>query len=238
MPQEFQIHPDTTLMVDRSRIVGGKITTREIIRDHANGEGRTTETKVLVQIADEAERAKAENIRSRAYTAIRQRTTYTIIGHLAPRDRVSEIMRVLSEISEEASAFNAIARTCQVEIGLLPIDIAVSLGPEAVRAIADHVRTELEAMRNQLRAGDAKGAQNTLIRTRNLQDLAVGVQADSIRFAVEEAGDRLSELKKRIKASESTESAGRSLDLAMIESGIDLFTYRPMSQANGHATGV
>lgn len=228
----MELNPKTVLLIPLSRIRGGKRTQRTKVDAGAvgaKGEGAFVETKVKVTIENVEERETAEALLKQAVHVIRRASTLTLIGYLTPQERLPEIEADLNELRERVALFNANAKTCQISIGCMPIEISVALGPEAARALADHVREELTRLRDQLRAGDATGARNTLLRTKNLHTLSVGVQADSIRFAIQEGHERLSDLKRAIKGSggvsEAPESAGRSLDLGMIESGIEMFIY-------------
>lgn len=230
MANEFAIHPETTLLVHEIRVIGGKHVERELISDEIEGRKRATEAKITVTIENTEERAMAETLRARIHGIIRRYTSNTIIGQLCPRQRVAEVKREIEERAmADVRAFNLEATTCRIDVNLLPIEISIALGPEAVRHIADHVRRKLEDIRDTLRSGDAKGAQSKLIDIKRLHELATGVQSESIHFAIEEATNRVIELKRAIKGSksgsESPESAGRSLNLEMIESAIGMFTY-------------
>jgi len=241
MADQLTIHPETTLVVDRCRVIGGKESTTEGIRDERIGEARETERKTIVRIEDVEERETAERISALAKGIIRRYTTSTLIGSLAPRDRVAELERELGPVHAQASAFNGRAHYSRVEVGILPIPIAVALDAECARALADHVRVSLEKLRDLLRSGELSGARNLLrpYGIGNIDQLAVGVQADSIRFALEEARERLSELARKVKGdgaiAETPESIGRGLDLTMIESAIGMFTYgnAPALQTTG-----
>lgn len=228
----MELNPKTVLLIPLSRVRGGKTTKRTKLDEGptgANGEGVFKETKVKVTIENVDERATAEKLVAQAAHVIRRASVCTLIGYLTPQERIAEIDADLAEVRARANVFNANAETCQITIGCMPVEISVALGPEAARALADHVREELTRLRDQLRAGDAPGARATLLRSKNLHTLSVGVQADSIRFAIQEGNDRLADLKDALKdkggISESPESAGKALDLSMIEAGIGMFTY-------------
>jgi len=80
MADQLTIHPETTLVVDRCRVIGGKESTTEGIRDERIGEARETERKTIVRIEDVEERETAERISALAKGIIRRYTTSTLIG--------------------------------------------------------------------------------------------------------------------------------------------------------------
>lgn len=230
--QPIQLHPDLTLVISQSRVVGGKETHREKLRDEMRGQTHEVEHNVQVKIANKEERDRAEKLVEIAKHAIRKHATNTRIGSLASREKTGLIRQELEEIRARAIAFNATAETCHVLIGMIPIEIAVAIGPEAARALADQIREELTLYRDALRAGDETGARNAKHRTKNLDALAVGIQADAIRLALDEGRERYNELFRRggfAKGSgdghEDPASVGRSFDLGMLEIAIQHFSY-------------
>lgn len=224
----MNLNPSTIFIAPDFRVRGGKETHTAPISDNTRGNARIGVSEVTTIVHDEQEYADAKAIVSQARHAVRSHSTHTIIGYLTDKSRIDDIKSDVARVKESADEFNARARTCQVVIYYLPIPISVALGAEAARHLADHVREELSALHTALRAGridGEDGARSVLLRTKNLHLLAVGVQSEAIVFSVEEGADRLRDLKAAIKAKESPESAGRHLDLGMIESGIATFSY-------------
>jgi len=228
----MKLNPKTTLLINLSRVRGGKTTQRTRLSEGETGpnaEGYFKEAKIKVTVENVEERATAEKLVAQGAHCLRRASVATILGQLAPTERLPEIESDLALVRERAEKFNRSADTCQVTIGYMPIEISVALGPEAARALADHVRDELTTLRDQLRSGNLTGARATLIRAKNLDTLAVGIQADAIRFAIEEGNSRLADLREKTRGSdgvsEAPESAGRSLDLSMLEAGIGMVTY-------------
>jgi hypothetical protein len=237
MPDKIEINPETLLYLSRSRVVGGKTTRSETIADDLTGQRRDVEIKTEVVIDNVAERKGAEALVSRATHAIRKVTSATLIGHLGPADVLPVVEAELDEIRADATRFNAEASTCHVEIGLIPVKIAVALGAEAIRAIASEVQAKLSSVRDALKAGDSAKVRNTIREAKNLHTLAVGPIADAIAFGLDEARERASELKERTRehngVSETGESVGRTLDLSMLESAIAMLTYNPATHTGG-----
>jgi len=230
----MQLNPNTVLIVSTSRVRGGSRTRRIKLNEHTigtQGEGLKTETKVVREIHDVDEHTQATRYVQKAKDLIRAVATNTIIGWICAKERLGTLDADLAELAENVRAFNARARTCQVAIGALQLDVRVALGPETARALADHVREEMVELKGALQAGDLSKVRAIHIRTKNLPALSVGVQAQSIKFALEESVSRARDLREAInKRSESPESAGRSLtpeSLAMIDAAIGMFTYDP-----------
>lgn len=231
--KSLAVNPDTVLLIPTSRVVGGRETRSQTIRNDQSGNRIETERNVTTIVSDIKERKRAEAIVASAVHVIRRSSTHTMIGYLAPKSALDSIMVALDSVKGEAIDFNGEALTCRVEIGALPIEISIAMGPECARALADHVRSEIEALANTLRAGDANATRAILLRTKNLGSLAVGPQAEAITFAIQEGADRLRALKDAIKRGETPESAGRALDLGMIESAQGMFTYGGEFSAEG-----
>lgn len=235
----MQLNPKTNLYVSTSRVIGGK-TTQSTRLDAGvagpNKEGAFTERKVKVTIDNVDERTTAEKLVATAAHLIRKASVATMLGYLGPREKLPQIEADFAELRKRADTFNAWATTCRVQITFLSVEISVALGPEAARALADHVRDELTMLRAQLRAGEADAARATLLRSKNLATLSVGAMAQAIDFAIQEGKDALSTLRERIKANETPESAGKALDLTMIEAGIANFTYE--GQPEGQNAGA
>lgn len=219
----LELPHDTTLLIPTSRVKGGRERHTETIRDDRQGQREEVESKVVVVTEDVDERRRAEGLVQEASYAVRSQATHTPIGYLSPRGRVQGIQDKLAETQAKAEAFNAVAMTCQVNIGMVALDISPVLGPEAVQAITKDVREKLESLRNALRAGDKAMVQNYLAQYARLPEMATGPQREAIAFAIDEAKSAKATLGDALKRGEAPESAGRSLDLAMLESAVGMF---------------
>lgn len=233
--QEIAINPGTILLVPSSRVDGGKSRhTKKIAHKALNGgDGEQIEYKVDVEIPDKEERANAEKLILRALVVIRERSTYTPIGYLADPAMLPEIVSKYGELRLAADTFNASSRFSKVSISFAPFEIGTQLrdNEECAKALADHVRSELEDLRAKLVVGDVNGARNVLLRCKRMHTLSTGTQADGIKFAIEESAGALKVLRNAIKNNESPESAGRALALPMVDAAIETFTYAPENHA-------
>lgn len=242
MSEKFVLNRENLLVLNRSRVVGGKTSRTELVREDLTGARQELEKRIETVIDDIEERRLAENLVARTHGAIRRVAQATLLGALAPRENLSTLVVEFDDIRREAQAFNASARTCRVDVHLIAIEISIALGPEAVREIADEARSRLGDIVASLRAGDAHKVEGAIRVSKNLAQLAVGPVADAISFALDEARERFRELKDRTKAksgvAETGESVGRSLDLAMLESAIAMLEYRPASSASANLSLV
>lgn len=226
----MDLNPGTTLVIGMFRPVGGIENFREVLEDTLENGTRQISAHVTKIVENEEERDEAERIAQKARDIVRNRCTKTLLGFLTDAQCMPELDAEIDSIRAMASTFNRSARTCQVDISYLSIPISLALGAGAARALADHVRNELTKLRDALKEGRMDSGENNvraiLHRTKNLHELAVGVQADSIQFAIEEAKIARNTIKEAGKATgETSESAGRYVDLSMLESAIATFTY-------------
>jgi hypothetical protein len=143
---------------------------------------------------------------------------------LIGKGNLPSLVSKLETIGERVAEFNRVAHTCRVELSVIPVEISVTLGSEAAKAIARHVREELESLRESFRAGDASKIRAWQLRADRLAECGVGPLADVIVYAIDRARSALTELKGAIGRGESPESAGRSLDLGELDNAIDCWT--------------
>jgi len=233
---DLNVNPESIMVVPLSKVVGGKETRRKVVGSDSSpvydtnglsGTRHTTEANVVTIIHNVEERKKAEALVAEALHAIRKASSYVgpLKGYLTTKTKISDMWKDLDEVKERAASFNFNATTCHVVIQALPLDISVAIGPEAARAIADFIREELEQYRQALLSGDQIKSRAQRLRSKNLHTLAVGVQSQCISFALEAGDSAFEALNAALKRNESPESAGRTLDLAMIQSAIDMFSY-------------
>lgn len=242
---QITINPGTILLTPMSRVIGGKTrSTRKVKHDPINaGDGERIEYDVKVEIQDKEERASAEALVQRGTHIIRSRSTHTPIGYLADAGALTEIVKAYGELKLAAEIFNKSSKFSRVDCSFAPFEIGTQLATneECAKALADHVRGELEDLRSKLLAGDETGVRNVLLRCKRMHTLSTGTQADGIKFAIEEAAGALKGLHAAIKRGETAESAGRALAgdaatgkpsaLPMIDAAIETFTYAPEKHA-------
>ena len=222
--KKLSINPETTLIIPLCKVTGGKRIKRTVVREEKDGRGRVIDAEVTTEIDDVVERRTAEAFYHAQVYILRKHAQHTELGYLTDHEGVKAIAAGMRPLVEEVEGFNLHARTCQVDFGVVPVEIAVQLGAPAARALAREIRSELEALRDAFRAGDPSAVRAVILRTPNLAALAVGVQAESITFALDEARDKLTELKGRIREGAKASTAGAEIDISMIEAGIGMFS--------------
>jgi hypothetical protein len=89
------------------------------------------------------------------------------------------------------------------------------------------VRTVLSDLLETLRSGRLDELHKFKIRSINLDKLAVGFQADSIRFALDRVPIAAKEIREAVKKGEKPEKAGAAVDLEVIEAAIVHFEETP-----------
>jgi hypothetical protein len=226
--ETIELNTNLTLIAPVSRVIGGKETTRKVKADNVRGVARDVKAEVDTHWDNKPERERAERIVNNATAVLRKRATNTPFGWLAPRDRIPEINRRLDGLRYDAEVFNSESESCKVQIGIVTLDVSHAIAdPATARAIADHVIGELKELRASLRDGYASRAQSILnFRVGAIADLTVGIVREAIICAIDEAKSQLSTLKAKIKGdgsvSETPESAGRALDLTMLDSALGM----------------
>lgn len=232
---KLPINPGTILLCPASKVEGGKkrITRKRGERSLNSGAGEATDFDVTIEVQDAEERRKAENLVLRGTQIIRQHATLTSIGYLSAPEELTEVVKKFSALKLSAENFNATSTFSKVVVSFLPIEIGgtLSTNEECAKALADHVRSELESLRDALTSGNVVKVTNILLGCRRMHTLSVGTQADAIKFAIEESVAQKTVLKRRIHDGETSESAGRALKMPMVDSAIETFTYEPDKHA-------
>ena len=230
MGHTMNLEHSTIVVFDSSRVKGGKRTKTRVVRNEREDQRQEIDKESETVIENVSERTEGEAIRAKATHAIRSRAQMTPIGYVLTPDRKVDLLDAMDQVAREAQEFNDRATTCQVEIKGLFLPIEIPLGSDVAKAIADHVKGELMAMRDALGKGEIATTRNVILRAKNLDTLATGAQRDAIVFALQNATDALYTLKSRTKdqgngVSESPESVAKGLDLAMLNAAIGMFEY-------------
>lgn len=228
------------LVRDVSSASGGVKHDRQLIKEAAvstatgrparGGKGRKAEYKTKTTVDHVEICAAIDACVKRVDYALRKNCARTPFGWVTDTDGLARIRTEIAEIDAEATELNERARRAKsarrAYIGVVPAKIEVST-PEAVREIARTVRTVLTDVRDALRNGHVAELHKLKIRSINLDKLAVGFQADAIRFALERVPEATKELREAIKKGEDPAAAGAKLDLEVIEAAIVHFQESP-----------
>lgn len=227
MSKSISIRPGWILS-DTCSASGGVTYNRGVKDDREVGEGRETEFETTKHV-DHVEIVKEANQVVNSGRYLLRKFCPTAWGNMyyADAETKTKVEAAFVPVKAQAEAVNdrarreGSARRVQVGFVALPLDLA---NAEAAAEIARTVRYRLDGLRDALRSGDQTKIRAAVIPCANLQKLATGVQADSIRFALETVATRRKELRERIEKKESPESAGRALDLETFDAAIALFS--------------
>lgn len=224
-PTGIQIPGDTVLVVADCRVTGGKKRRSVRARYDAEGNKVTAVDEVTLVINDVKERAVAEKLASAGKHIVRKHASHTLIGHLTNGPKMATMKQEMDAHRTRVEAFNATAVHSKVRVGFMAIPIGTQIDEGCARTIADSVRENMEALRDALLAGDEGKVRAAMLRAKNCELLAVGLQRESVIAALQQAKDGLRELKEQIKRGLTPESAGASLDVSMLDGAAQLFTY-------------
>lgn len=238
------------LIIDNSTASGGIRYDRHVIEDATTtinrGAGIET-THQTVKTVDHVEFcARIDALVKKVDYSLRKHGTRVGKNWFADDEALKVIEAEIAEIATEAARLNTLgaeeARSDRrAHIGIMPIPIDFDR-EEAVREIARTIRETMTEVLTALQAGAVDDFHKLKIRCMNLDKLAVGMQSDAIRFALERFAEAAKEIKtaanearKKALASAAREAdadkaaadaaakLGRKLDLESIQVAIDHF---------------
>lgn len=224
-PSVLRIPADSVLLIPVCRVEGGKKTTSRKLREDEEGNRIEVERNSLTIIDDHEERERAESLASAGVYQVRRLAHSTPIGYVAPASALPEINQGLDQVRAQVATFNAGARFSSVSLGYLAIPLAVDLGPDVARALADGLREGFERALNAIRTGEARKIQSVLTGIQNSHELCTGIMRDSALMALDQVREALRHVREEIKRGVAPASAGACAPVDMIESAIGLFSY-------------
>jgi hypothetical protein len=136
-------------------------------------------------------------------------------------------MAEVAELKKKAALVNAearrdgCARRAYVSICSSQINLA---NEDAAREVAHTIQTTLGDMLDVLKRGEIlRPFDAVMLRMRNLEKLAVGICAESIVFARDEAKAARKEIRSWIKQGQTPASAAKHAETDMLQAAIDMF---------------
>lgn len=232
------------LVVDCSSASGGIRYDRELVKEKSINEGNGIQADHKTRkTVDHVEYCAAiDAVVKKVDYVLRKHCARTEMGWFADDKALKKVKREVTAIAREAKELNASAkkadsaRRAKISVAPLKLDPA---HPEAVQEIAHTIRGVLLELREALRAGDIASLHKLRIRSKNLEQLAVGFQSDAIRFALERVPDAANEIREAIrnatraakndgedkemieeKAAAAARRAGKRVDVEAIEAAI------------------
>jgi len=236
-PEAFCFRPGWILR-DRAEAKGGVYYYRELIDEQLDGDRLVSDHKTRKTVDNVTFVAEADALVKKVHYVLRKHCTRTELGWFADDACWAKVKAEVAILQDEAVDINRRAKAArserQVTVNVVPLRLDL-VQPEVVREIATTIRGIMVELLTTLRSGDITPIHKLKIRSRNLEQLAVGIQADVIRFALDRAWQAASEIKQAMDAAPASatqrrfklaQEVGRSLDLEMIEAAIEHFTVR------------
>lgn len=208
MSNKIQIPNGIVYLKPASVAVGGKSTKTQHLKTEKMGEedqGRKTETKQIVIIADVQERTSAEGLKNKANNMVKAAACRFEFmgGYLCSKtvfEKVQASLRLFEE--REVAPFNETAKTCHVEISIKSFVISYAINSDLAEEIAEQIRTGLAEILETINQCVADKAMDTdkirngpALRARGMEQLAVGVVQTLIKDALASVGPAIAEIK-------------------------------------------
>lgn len=225
-PTKFELPKDLILVVSDIGVHGGKHIKRLVEKTEIEGKLRTVSAKVDTTVVDVKARDYAEELAGRATNTAKSECQLTPIGYCTTKDTATQIEREIALLHQEAERFNEMNTGVRVTVDVHMIEVSGALDAHTVNAIADKIRSSLTQIKTLILAGEPTPLKNALQRCANLHQLAVGVQAESIKFALESATSAHYVLKEALKGGATEDAliaAAATFDLDTIDGAIIMF---------------
>lgn len=216
---------DGAFLIVEFSATGGVRYARTANREEQVGEGLEAEFTTFKQVDNASLVKLSRSIINRAYHIMDRLAVSTPLGYFADRASERMLRDELGEVQEAARQFNdmaaAVRSARRVRIDVYALRVRED-DEEAARRLAGAVRERLQDLRDTLAAGDREGFERAIDRARNLDRLATGIQADSIRLAMDAAKEQKAIMLERLRSG-AGELAGEGLDLSALDAAISLF---------------
>lgn len=236
MDTNVKIKPGFVIL-DTTSVRGGVHRRRKEVESHSiNGGDGLDETHEIRKIVDNVSAVEAaEDIGKAVDYWIRKNTIRTVMGPFCTPENLETLKEGMARFKAQESIVNAnsaaVGSACRVYVGCVPVAIDV-VSPEAVLEVSRSVCIVLEELSGAIKAGDIGSRFDGIWqKTRGLANLAVGIQSDSIVWALDELKAARKEVKRRIKEmSQDPATAGSDIELPMTGSAIASFTNTTSSE--------
>lgn len=205
---------------------GGVSYRREATIEEQDGEGMRAELHTHKHVDHVELNKNSRAIVNQAYHIVDKYATPTPLGYWVDELALSKITTELAGAQEAAAVFNELAKTLgsarRIEISVYPLALAEN-NEMAARRVARDVRDRIQAIREALAAADRKGFDLAWDKAKNLDRMATGIQADSIRMALDHAKTVKTQLLEALRAGYAPVDIAAALDLEPLDAAISLF---------------
>lgn len=237
---KHQINPGTILILDKSSATGGvhyhhkSESARKPVNSGAGYKQDYARTKVVDHVALVAE---SDSYVQSARYILRCNATNTELGWVASPAAWARIQNGwtdergkehtgIKHLIAQARSFNQRAARSgsqrRVSVSLVDIELGID-NKAAAQHIAATVRGVCEDFVRELRAGNVDKLAPIFLRSKNLEELGVGDHRAVIEYAIENAREARTELRKAKKAGDDMATAGAALDLESLEGCAAIF---------------
>jgi Ni,Fe-hydrogenase I large subunit len=225
-PPEIRIRPGW-MIIPEFTAAGG--VSREILdRDEEEvGPGLEIERKTRETVDNVELLRESRSIVNACYHILDKYASQTHAGYFADEHQLAQIEEALKEQREAARMFNDIAYRAgcarRVTVDIMPCKLDLDF-PATVVRIARMVRERITALRDALKAGNRKAFESAIDRCHNLHHMAVGIQSESIKLALDHAKEQKSLLLEHMRDGDDPAMAAKKLDLEPLDACINLFS--------------
>jgi hypothetical protein len=235
--RQFVVDTEANLLiVPEFSARGGVSIKREVVSEKKTGRGLSTETRVSRKVDDEELLKESRALVARGHYLINKHFVNTPIGFLGDVMMLAKFEDEFKELREAAEVMNEVAKDIgsarRMEMDFYTVQLQ-SDDPKVVKRLARHVRERLGALKTALLAGDREAFEDAWKEADKLEKLAVGIQSDSVSFALESAKEAKKLLLANIREGMDAAQAGREFKkvkearmLEPIDAAIALFDIR------------
>lgn len=225
----YKIQPGY-IVINTSKVSGGVHYDRQYAKKRREGNGHRREFVTVKRVDHTKLVEESDQLYQIARHVIRSRAANTEIGFYADEDTLRTIQIEMASLREQAEKFNRRAKRAgcarRMHVGLVPVKLEID-NVAAAQEIARTIRQTCDDFIQAIRAGDPDEITKALNRARNFEQLATGMQRDSVIWAIECAKEARSELRKVKRDGRSVKKAARTWDIEPIEACAGMFADVP-----------
>lgn len=206
---------------------GGVSYDRETIREEDVDQGLEAELRTIKRVDNREIVKESKSLLNHAHYVLAKNATHTPIGYFADAEALAKIEVEMRELRECAQQLNAVAhaagssRRVTVEVYPLVLDLEHEA---AARRIAATVRERLSSLRDAMLKCDRKAFESAWDDCRNLERLAVGIQGQAVKLALDHAKQVKGEVLQALREGAGTpEEIAKLIDPGPLDAAIALF---------------
>ncbi len=221
--REFQFKPGHIIAIEFSALGGVRYSRKNSQTIHV-GMGQVTEYDATKVVDNQDLHKESKAIVGAAYYTMDKHCVNTPLGYYADADQLLATRRALAPVQDAARMFNELAYRVgsarRVTIEVYPFELNLD-NEQAAKRLCQVVRERLCALHEALSQGDRKAFETAIEPARNLHRLATGIQADSVKFALDAAKEAKTVM---LEALRNNKDPRHTMDLEPLEAAINLFT--------------